>query len=374
MADVVDQARDLGHEPPWHGFVQQTISQFCAAFFDEGQASVGPGRDGGLYASWRRYAVGDRGPALLMGVKGLRGLARDLPATAEALIPAALSALQVHPGDREDYLWSLLLDVGGWAAWCAYRRWTARLGGGDDAALVDLLAVRLAWEWLLYRLGGEATARRWASPCWRGRRPTPRPPRPAPRLAAPGCPGDRVAAPRDRRPRRGPASPARPLTLQAVFCIDVRSEVIRRALEATAPDVQTPWIHWLFGLPIEYHPLGTAAARPQLPGLLAPRLRVTDTGLTPADAARRAGRLDTAAASKALKGNAVSTFAFVEAFGLKYAVDLLKASFGLGRSRPTDRAGLPAGADPQPRLVGTASSEPSTSTPAPTWPWACSAG
>ncbi|MCB9548583.1 MAG: DUF2309 domain-containing protein [Myxococcales bacterium] len=360
VADVVDQARDLGHEPPWHGFVQQTISQFCAAFFDEGQASLGPARDGGLYPSWRRYAVGDRGPALLMGVKGVRAIAGALPETADALIPAALDALGVRPGDREDYLWSLLLDVNGWAAWCAYRRWTARLAGDDDDAIVHLLAVRLAWEWTLYQLGGEPTARRWAlaMAAW-------------PRTDAAAA----AARPRDwllqaaleiawqtpviaglaaglRAPR--PAAPS----VQAVFCIDVRSEVIRRALEATVPGIQTLGFAGFFGLPIEYHPLGTAAARPQLPGLLAPRLRATDTGLTPADAARRAGRLATAAAGKAFKGDAVSTFAFVEAFGLKYAVDLLKASFGLGRTPPSDRAGLAPGADPRPRLVATASGEP----------------
>jgi uncharacterized protein YbcC (UPF0753/DUF2309 family) len=47
---------------------------------------------------------------------------------------------------REASLTAVLASVNGWAAWCAQRRWQARLAGSDDDAIVELLAIRLAWS------------------------------------------------------------------------------------------------------------------------------------------------------------------------------------------------------------------------------------
>ena len=356
VVDVMDGDRDLVHEVSWRHFVTHSVSQFCAAYFDEGQASVGPAREGGLYASWRRQAVTDRSPAALMGLTTFRGMASELPASAQDLTVAALDALGVAAPERELYLWSLLLDQNGWASWCAYRRWNARLAGGDDDAISDLLAIRLAWEWMLLRSGKETVGRAWklAVASW-----------PAIDAAAAAArPDDWLLQTAIEIAWRGPVvsalaaglARARPATpsVQAVFCIDVRSEVFRRALESAAGSVVTLGFAGFFGIPMDYRPLGAPSARPQLPGLLAPRLRAADTGL-PADAeAHRARRLDLAASWTSFKTDALSTFTFVETLGLTYAGTLVADSVGLGRAHASERAGLTRDADARrkPRLVG----------------------
>ena len=357
VVDVVDAGRDLMHGLSWSSFVTHSVSQFCAACFDEGQALLGPGRDRALYASWRQHAQSDRSPALLMGATSCRMHAGELPATARGLVATALEALQVPPQEHERYLWSLLLDVNGWASWCAYRRWTARLDGRDDDTIGELLAIRLAWEWMLYRSGGDAVARRW-------------------RLAMVNWTQVDAAADAARSNDwllqvameiawREPVLRALPAgfgvsrsttaAVQAVFCIDVRSERFRRALEATAPSVQTLGFAGFFGMPIDYQPLGSTAVRPQLPGLLAPRLRASDTGLGTDARAHRARHLDLAAASTSFRTDALSTFTFVEALGLTYAYKLVKDSLGLGGAPATvDSAGLSRelSARRKPRLIG----------------------
>ncbi|MCA9585461.1 MAG: DUF2309 domain-containing protein [Myxococcales bacterium] len=342
VTDVADLQRDLERQMSWRDFVTNAVSQHCASYFDDGQAQLGPDRTGGLYASWRRHAQGDRAPTLLMGLDGYGAAAEALPDTARELLYVALGDLEVPESERERYLVALLLDVNGWAAWCAYRRWTARLGGADDDAIVDLLAVRLAWEWLLHRTGGPALSRRW-------------------KLAMGGWPSADAAA-RAARPddwlfqdalelawredvcARLPSglSTARPegAAVQAVFCIDVRSEVLRRALEAQSQAVQTLGFAGFFGLPVDYRPVGSESARPQLPGLLAPRMRVTDAGLDDPAATRRQGRLSTARAWGAFKGGAVSTFSFVESLGPLYAASMLASTLGHRADARVDAAAL----------------------------------
>ena len=134
--------------------------------------------------------------------------------------------------------------------------------------------------------------------------------------------------------------------MQAVFCIDVRSEVFRRALEAASPAVQTLGFAGFFAMFVAYRPLGTEMVRPQLPGLLAPALCVTDEcdapGLGQVLAGRRKKNLLWRQQWLAFRGGAGSTFSFVESCGLLYAGGLLKRSFGAaGTTATIEQTGLP---------------------------------
>ena len=136
--------------------------------------------------------------------------------------------------------------------------------------------------------------------------------------------------------------------VQAVFCIDVRSEVFRRALEATSPTVQTLEFAGFFAMFVEYRPLGSDMVRPQLPGLLAPGLCITDEcdecdapGLAEVLADRRKKNLLWRQQWQSFRGGAGSTFSFVESCGLLYAGKLLKRSFGAEAAPPTvEQTGL----------------------------------
>jgi hypothetical protein len=361
VADVVDAGRDLVHRVSWCDFVTHATSQYCAAWFDDGQARLGPDRSAGLYPGWLRQAAYDLSPRLLMGMKGFREHVRRLPGDPRALIAEAVDVLGIAPDDREGYFTAALLRLNGWASWCAYERWQARLAGGGDDSIIHLLALRLAWELILFRSGGADVAAAWrrAVAAWPAadRAATASQDKDwllqrAMELAwqAPVCAG---LADGLRRETPAAAVPA----VQAAFCIDVRSEVMRRAIEATTPAIQTLGFAGFFGLPIDYQPLGAAAARAQLPGLLAPAMRAADTCAVPGLEARRQSRLDVAGAFREFKLAATSGFSFVESFGLLYAGKLVSHSLGHGRPAPhPEGAGLrraESGAV-KPRLVGAA--------------------
>jgi uncharacterized protein YbcC (UPF0753/DUF2309 family) len=137
--------------------------------------------------------------------------------------------------------------------------------------------------------------------------------------------------------------------VQAVFCIDVRSEVFRRALEAVSPEVHTRGFAGFFGLPIAYSPLGSDLTRPQLPGLLSPAVCVTETaespGLGQVIAQRRRQALGWRQRWASFRTTPASGFSFVEACGLLYAPALLRDS--MPSTTPPARwedTGLPDGA------------------------------
>ncbi len=358
VMDVVDEGSvglPPGLRPSWREFVTGSVSQFCASFFDEGQALLPPSRAEGLYATWRRHALTDQRPHRLMGIDGFGALVALLPRTADEMARLALAELAVPAEELEAYLLGLLLDLNGWAAWGAYQRWTARLAGRGDASLRELLIVWLAWEWISLQLVDPARRDAWPRAIARWGR--------CDAAAVEATAEDWILqralelAAEDEVARglcEASSPSAKAPAFQAVFCIDVRSEVFRRALEAACPEAQTLGFAGFFGLPIEYRALGATSARPQLPGLLGARFEANDEGLSPGVAVTRTARLAARAFGEELKASAFSGFSFVEAMGPLAALDLVRETFGRPAQVSAEAAGLTAREDQQrlPRLGG----------------------
>ncbi|MHB1684552.1 MAG: YbcC family protein, partial [Bacilli bacterium] len=338
----------------WSNFVVERISQYCAAYFDEGQALWSmPWRDKSLYSGWLEFTRLDKSP-WMMGVRGMGEATTALPDTAQDAIVWALRELAVPATAVDDYLHATLLSVGGWAGWTRYRRWQAELKKGHDDSIRDLLAIRLAWDALLYKLRySEALAMHWRQAMAVITKPVDQADVAIQvdavlqtafeagyqrQLATSLIVADGAAL------RNGRAE------VQAVFCIDVRSEVYRRALETVAPRVQTLGFAGFFGVLMEYLPFGAVEAKGHLPILFNPSYRIcerpdsADARETDKLIVRRHTRMRVANAWKTFKTSASSCFSFVEAVGLLSAPKLVSDSMGWTRpvSHP-DRKGLHAG-------------------------------
>jgi uncharacterized protein YbcC (UPF0753/DUF2309 family) len=350
LSDILDTRRDLTREPAWRDTITHEISQFCGAYFDEDQADWHLVHDETLFAGWRETIRHDRGIALLMKAPEVAERVSRLPEDSREAIRFVLDRLAVPASEVPEFLTAVLLRVNGWAAWGAYLRWQARLEGGDNSDIVDVLAIRLAWEFLLDD-GGRETGSVWAQWQSRLKASVRNPFETGPRWesvyqrALEIAYRTKLAAELAAVPAAKPSGSATP-AVQAAFCIDVRSEVFRRAFEAVAPDVQTLGFAGFFGLPIEYAPLGTEFRRPQLPGLLAPAMCVTDTsGHAHGDqktAAARENRLVQAKSKLPFKRMPGSAFALVETLGLGYATSLIGRSLAFGQKTPAspDHEGL----------------------------------
>lgn len=341
LIDVLDDDPQGRRRLSWRQAVTHQVSQVCAAYFDRHQADWQPERPGGLYAFWRDTLTHDHGIGALMGLPELaRGLAA-LPATREQAERWVLRRLGLAEQAWADYLEAVLLTVNGWASWCAYLAWEARLAGRDDEHLRDLLAIRLAWGAILLECRDDRAAQRAFVALqveWEGAPGRLQQAEDALRVdevwqLAYEAGYQRDLARRLRAVAPAPVEPATPagIEVQAAFCIDVRSERLRRAVESVWPAVQTIGFAGFFGLPVAYTPLATEARRPQLPGLLAPVLDVSErVAATAADfgpagdtlqAPARRARLGRFAAAGRWGAGTVwpnAAFSSVEAVGLGY--------------------------------------------------------
>lgn len=336
VADVLDAS--LGTE--WGRFATEEIGKWCAAWADEGQASWPmPWRDRPFYAAWRAALRHDRAPGAA-GLRGFRAMVAALPADPVASIAACLDRIGLPVAESDDYLHRALLTVGGWAALMRQRGWAKELGGEADDGVLNLLAVRLAWDAALFALHEERLFRL----AWGARLAAP--PAPAPDLS-----GDvALLAAREHAFRRHLAAgiarqpgPAAAPMAQAIFCIDVRSEVFRRSLEAVAPRIETLGFAGFFGFAVEYVRFGESTGSAQCPVLLRPGAVICEgiPGTSPAEARQRltAARVLRRAGDlwSAFRASAVSCFAYVETAGLGAAAGLVR---GLLR-RPATEEALP---------------------------------
>lgn len=338
VADLIDS--ELGTD--WTAFVVDEISKWCAAYFDEGQSSWRmPWCSLPLFEAWKQAASIDRN-AEIHGIKGFRDFVRTLPDEPLQAIDFVLRSIRVSEANLADFLHRQLLTVGGWSAYIQYRVRESGMQGHDDDTLLHLLAIRLVWDRALQMTYYEKL----------------------PALdnvieiepIEPGVPEklrllmqqayeigiqrklvDKLTSSHKLKAQPLPKA-IKNKAVQAVFCIDVRSEVYRRALETASPRIETFGFAGFFGFPIEYIRLGHQHGAALCPVLFTPNYRIRES-LINATAEELSDALNKRWSIKrfnkiwkSFKTSAVSCYSYVEIAGLAFGVKLLTDSFGLTRT------------------------------------------
>ncbi|MCB0105843.1 MAG: DUF2309 domain-containing protein, partial [Caldilineaceae bacterium] len=330
----------------WARLMTESISRWAAAHFDQGQAYwPSPWRDLPPYAAWRAEAAIDRTPELA-GIPNFRRLVAALPETVEEVIDVALISLAIHQDRLDAYLHRLLLTNSGWAGHARYRLWQADLQGQDDESLDHLLAIHLTWELVLWQAFGESgLSNAWDNAKFEsveGEDQAELQHRLAVDLLLQTA--LEQAYQRTLLTTLAKPVPQQPDTrrVQAAFCIDVRSEILRRALETVDTGVETIGFAGFFGFPIEYVRLGDTTGSAQCPALLTPQFTIHEAvddasaGETATIIQKRSFHRQLAKAWRSFKFGAVSCFGFVGPVGLAYVTKLITDS--LGKSRPVEAA------------------------------------
>ena len=298
VAESIDRSRGT----QWASFVTDEISKWLSSYFDRGQSRWElPWQDESLYGAWKRAASIDRNPEVY-GLRGFRALVRALPESDSAAIQHLLFLLGVDERDTEDFLHRQLMSIFGWSAWAAYQDRQAPKGNLTR----QVLAIRLAYDAALVGIA-DGPVRKITAPASFS------PARYVAQLAAEGTFRSTLAAKLAAVPAAKPGLSRK--RLQAVFCIDVRSEGYRRALEAQDQGIETIGFAGFFGMALEFK--GSALC----PVLLSPGYEVK-SGTPQAEKGWLSGIW------QQLRGSASACFPAVETGGLWYGAAIMKRLLG----------------------------------------------
>jgi hypothetical protein len=318
------------------------VSRVCGAFFDQRQgrwSAAGDKAVAGLFQFWLESIQKDLSLGFSTGLKGARAFFKTVPASMDEAVPEAIKRIRVSGGELEALCHSLLLRVHGWASWCRGVDWRAALEGRDSDRCGEILAIMLVWESAGVAFASTAQKAQWHRQAARSRRHGDHDDRSGlwvwqrafeigyQRTLWRALTSARVQQPGSDQAVEKPVA-------QAVFCIDVRSEVMRRHLEEVYPGVQTLGFAGFFGMPIDHQQHGPFAPTRRLPGLLPASYRLIDTrGSLRADLAENRS-LDqkeiTRESVRKAKYTSLSTFTLVETTGLAWAWKLVKDSLKKG--------------------------------------------
>ncbi len=287
---------DSVHGTQWELFLRTSIARTCAVHADAGGSWWQLDLKRGLWETWREAAAVDRAPDLT-GLTGYRDHVASMPNTASDAIDAVLERIAIPLDDLEAYLYRLVGGLFGWASF--FRRDSWKAGDTSQGPLLDLLAIRLVADAFFAGAGGTplTSVQRHVED-------------ESSRLILQEAMEDGYV----KGLARGlacsmPVAKAGRDSVQAVFCIDVRSEPLRRHLESLDPSIRTLGFAGFFGVSLAVD--GESA---RCPVLLSPSVRV--------DVESSASGFP--AGLKKFQGMPPSAFAFVETAGLVYGAKMLK--------------------------------------------------
>ncbi len=293
--------------------VDRLVTKWLSAFLDHGEATWSmPNREDGFYAAWRQLAPYD-------GELPQCSAPSDLPATATEALETIATA---HPADRWEAICEHhLAALPGWTGFIKQR-------AGDEhdpwqqtypITLETYLAVRLTIADLLdapidpadrdaesatedtSNDGTPPVAELWLTAWERSYR-------------------ESLLGVIDGSTVDGDTDATRPAA-QLVFCIDTRSEIIRRHIESQG-NYETHGYAGFFGIPMQHDGHGSEAASKACPPIVDPQHHITDRPVNPDDQETHSLWTGSAGAVRnhfeTLKTNAVAAFTFVEGAGSAY--------------------------------------------------------
>jgi len=341
VLSVADVAGSLTGKD-WKRFTTGRISSWAASYFDNGQAIwAAANKKMSPFDAWKSEATVDRTPEIA-GLKNFRSIVKSLPDHPLEAAQIVLDTLGVPEEGAEIYLHSLLLQLGGWAAYASQLDWDSELYGGKDGILIEFISVLLCWEYATF----ESLKTRGIEIEWKSAKELLKDKKALKEVdiqlsqnlilqAAFDLSRQREIIRKFENRNNSTSKNTDRALAQAVFCIDVRSEVFRRNLEEANENVETIGFAGFFAFPINFVPLAHNQGEAQCPVLLptGPTImeEIADENENVKALKGRVLKRQVEQVWKSFKSGAVTCFSFVSPIGMSYLPKLFTDSFGLTR-------------------------------------------
>ncbi|MBX9690450.1 MAG: DUF2309 domain-containing protein [Candidatus Obscuribacterales bacterium] len=307
--------------------LNRQMIKWTAAYLDETQAQWKMEKGNSFYKSWRELAIYDLSLSL-HGSRQWKKNLKELPSDSFLALQKLLDTIGVEEEAQLDYLQKHLLQLPGWAS---HLKWRESQGAFD--ILGDYLAIRLFYEISLAETYCRALAENGQSPLkqLQGLKPA--------EAESRGYDyaeiwqeayeinfrNDLIEKLQATPLRQEPSTPS----AQLVFCIDVRSERLRRNLEELGP-YSTFGFAGFFGFAMQFKEFGSAHTLNLCPVLLKPSKLVCETSRSKNANSLLSFRTLGALAlqlKKALKCSPAGAFGLAESLGIWTSIPLVGKTF-----------------------------------------------
>lgn len=331
--NTLTQAAEELYQVDFTGLMVNHVSEWMGSFFKDSKA-VTPET---MFHAWKTYSTLDLLPEL-SGVKKYRAFIKGIPDNAWTAILVGLEKLKIKEQWVETYVHTLLLKTIGWSSYCAGLDWQNKLYGGEIGFVKVMLAILISWESALIQEDDALKS------VWNERL------KQIKNASNSGIEDEYLQAQAmlqdafdfsHQRELMAQINNHKTSDLdneedlpeaQMVFCIDVRSEVYRRNLEAVKENIETLGFAGFFGFPVNYKPLIHENEKNQCPALIPSGPKVYETTKEAKDLQKKMktslekGMLREAWTK--FKTGSVSSFSFVSPLGLFYLPKLIGDSLG----------------------------------------------
>lgn len=334
----VSDLYDLEHEANKTILITNEVSKWASAYFDEGQALWKvQSKNPGFYAWWRSLAKYDNPFNDKKGrfSKLVKALPLDSQNALEFLTEKLFEKEALTQNELTDYFYRLIYTVLGWSSYIKKFEFEAERSGDKSqiekiGGLIDIVVIRMAYDVSLLdsvagdNLRGDSKVEGFEreielSYIW---------------LNA----AERAYRRKVEEKVKKVSIPSEDLELerpdvQMAFCIDVRSEILRRHLEKTSDKIQTIGFAGFFGMPISVRGLGHQGTDQNCPVLLNSGFTIGEKSKgEPSEEKslikKKKDYVETQYLKKIVQSSANSGFSFVETMGFAYTGKILTSGFG----------------------------------------------
>lgn len=331
-------SKEIGTD--WSTFLTDRITNWASGYFDKNHAVWKTTSDNpNLYEAWLFDTKHDRSLSIL-GIKNAKKeLEKFNKLHVEDVIYTIVSELGFDDNMLEPYLHSLFLRINGWSSYIAGIDWDDNIYSSSQKHLKEFGAILLTFEYLLYKEFENQVKDTWLSAKLVFNNPISNDNKNL-RLElifqqAYDNASQRKIVQKVNASNENETITTKTPKYQAVFCIDVRSEIYRRNLEMQSNEIETFGFAGFFGLAIKYKPIGHEESQNQCPVLLPSGRIIEETYTNKSDQqktiVKRQERNQIEKHWKSFKSGAVSCFSFVSPIGITYLPKLFSDAFHLTR-------------------------------------------
>lgn len=308
-----------------------SISNWSSSYFDKSLSIWKKKREtNSLFTDWKLEAEIDLTPEIL-GLKNFRKVVKTIPNNEDEALEFIVNKLKLNLLDTEAYFHTLLLKTIGWSSFIAGQDWHDNLYHSKSNLLSSFLITLLTYEYAIYEIfGNEKELFEWHKKTKKISELNKSSNNNKLNLElifqdAFDHQNERKLVSKINKKQRKSKSPKKSKA-QAVFCIDVRSEIIRRNIEHHDSEIETIGFAGFFGFPIKYSSSSSLNENHQCPALIPSQFEVKDE-VEENLLAKAKSKKQLFITWKKFRSGAVSTFSYVSSFGLFYLFKLLRNSF-----------------------------------------------